>query len=218
MATKRPIAQCNLLSVHAWQPRTTEAVSAYQPDQPRVLEPSSFKVSLMGRLFVRSSGNETRCGPVQKACSRHSPSILALSAAPALSNDAELGRTLITSIDLLFQALSQMREDCIVEEHGMKTIPLFTIEPRFVVPDVLYTRIRVVNRLIDGWLAEAKDRDNRDRVAHVSGKGVHIDDIVHAINSCGVKFQAWEEEKKEEFFLITWKRLRVVAEDVADET
>ncbi|KAL1482737.1 hypothetical protein MTO96_033587 [Rhipicephalus appendiculatus] len=96
----------------------------------------------------------------------------------------------------LLRTLTNMREDCIVEEHGMKTIPLFTIEPRFVVPDVLHMRIRVVNRLIDGLLAEAEDRDNRDRVANVSGKGVHIDAIVHAINSCGVKFEVWKEEKK----------------------
>ncbi|KAL3220080.1 hypothetical protein MRX96_030093 [Rhipicephalus microplus] len=78
----------------------------------------------------------------------------------------------------------------------MKTIPLFAIEPRFVVPDVLHMRIRVVNRLIDGLLAEAEDRDNRNSVTNVSAKGVHVGAIVDVINSCSVKFEVWMEEKR----------------------
>lgn len=57
-------------------------------------------------------------------------------------------------------------------------------------------RIGAVNRLIDGSLAEAEDRDNRDNVANVSGKGVHVDATVPAINSCSVKFEVWQEEQK----------------------
>lgn len=112
-----------------------------------------------------------------------------------------------------------MREDCIVEEHGMKTIPLFAIEACFVMPDVhAYQSVKVHNCMIDGLLAEADDRDNCHRVANISGKGIHVDAIVHEGNSRSIKFEAWKEDEKRDEILFSRKRLQAVAEDVADET
>ncbi|KAH9367162.1 hypothetical protein HPB48_014762 [Haemaphysalis longicornis] len=89
-----------------------------------------------------------------------------------------------------------MREDCAVEECGMKTVPLFDIDPGFVIPDVLHMRIRIVNRLIDGLVADVEDRDNRDKVLNIGSKGAHLDTLVCAINSCGVRFAVWKDERK----------------------
>ncbi|KAH8028906.1 hypothetical protein HPB51_020072 [Rhipicephalus microplus] len=75
-------------------------------------------------------------------------------------------------------------------------LPYLTALECFPMPDVLHMRIRVVNRLIDGLLAEAEDRDNRNSVTNVSAKGVHVGAIVDVINSCSVKFEVWMEEKR----------------------
>lgn len=96
----------------------------------------------------------------------------------------------------LLRTLKNMREDCLAEEHGMKAVPLFNIDPAFVIPDILHMRIRLVNRLIDGLIVEAMDRDNRDKVINLSSKNTHVEAIVGAINSCGVKFEVWEDERK----------------------
>lgn len=77
----------------------------------------------------------------------------------------------------------------------MKYIPLFSIDPRCVIPDLLHMKIRIVNRLIDGLLAESEDRDNREKVQNLNAPSSHLKNIVAAINTCGVKFEVWEEEK-----------------------
>ncbi|KAH9384437.1 hypothetical protein HPB48_026444 [Haemaphysalis longicornis] len=90
---------------------------------------------------------------------------------------------------------ANMREDCANEDRGMKYIPLFSIDPRCVIPDLLHMKIRIVNRLIDGLLAESEDRDNREKVQNLNAPSSHLKNSVAAINSCGVKFEVWEEEK-----------------------
>ncbi|KAH9373356.1 hypothetical protein HPB48_018409 [Haemaphysalis longicornis] len=88
-----------------------------------------------------------------------------------------------------------MQEDCANEDSGMKNIPLFSIDPRCVIPDLLHMRIGIVNRLIDGLLAESEDRDNTKKVRNLNAPSSHLKNIVAAVNSCGVKFEVWKEEK-----------------------
>lgn len=71
----------------------------------------------------------------------------------------------------------------------MKTVPLFGVDPRFVIPDVLHMKMSVVNRLIDELFANVEDRQNRDKVLNIGSKSVHLDTLVCAINSCGVRFK-----------------------------
>lgn len=53
-------------------------------------------------------------------------------------------------------------------------------------------KLGIVNRLVDGLLSEAEDRDYREKVRNQRCMTIHVQDIVDAINNCGIKFHVWE--------------------------
>ncbi|KAH9383763.1 hypothetical protein HPB48_025533 [Haemaphysalis longicornis] len=89
-----------------------------------------------------------------------------------------------------------MRENCNKQSNRTKFIPLFLVEPSLVLPDVLHVKLRILNRLIDCLLAECEDRDNREKVRNPTATAIHLQSIICAIRNCGIKFDAWVDDRK----------------------
>ncbi|KAH8036417.1 hypothetical protein HPB51_000359 [Rhipicephalus microplus] len=53
-----------------------------------------------------------------------------------------------------------------------------------------------MKRLIDGLLVDAEDHDNRAKVPNPKASSSTLKRIIHEINSCGVKFDVWHDERK----------------------
>ncbi|KAL3217706.1 hypothetical protein MRX96_032047 [Rhipicephalus microplus] len=60
----------------------------------------------------------------------------------------------------------------------------------------MHMGIRIMNRLIDRSLVDAEDHDNRAKVLNPKASSSTLKRINHEINSCGVKFDVWHDERK----------------------
>lgn len=96
----------------------------------------------------------------------------------------------------LLRTAKNMREDCLNEANGMKNVPLFNVEPIFIIPDVMHMGIRIMNRLINGLLVDVEDHDNRSKVPNPKASSSAPKNIIDEINNSGVKFEVWQDERK----------------------
>ncbi|KAH6933577.1 hypothetical protein HPB50_016532 [Hyalomma asiaticum] len=96
----------------------------------------------------------------------------------------------------LLRTAKNMREDCLNEANGMKNVPLFNVDPVFVIPDVMHMGIRIMYRLIDGLLVDVEDHDNRAKVRNPKAPSSTLKSIINEINNCGLKFEVWQDERK----------------------
>lgn len=89
-----------------------------------------------------------------------------------------------------------MKSDCDELKHGVQFSPLFDIEPSAVVPDTLHMTIRICHRLLDALVIELDDLDCQAKVQNPTSKNEHMAKFIALINSLGVRFDVWEDDKK----------------------
>ncbi|KAH9372370.1 hypothetical protein HPB48_003322 [Haemaphysalis longicornis] len=88
-----------------------------------------------------------------------------------------------------------MLSDCDTMAHGVQHRALFHIDPRFVIPDVLHMKLRVVGRLVYNLLLEFEDFDVSAQVLNPSiPKEEYMDGFVELVRSCAAKFSLWKDE------------------------
>lgn len=96
----------------------------------------------------------------------------------------------------LARTMANLNLDSDVLIHGVQYLTIFQVEPALVVPDTFHMCLQILHVLLDNVIIEIKDFDSAFQVRTPRVKNQCMDKCVDVVNSCVVKFEVWQNEKK----------------------